>query len=449
MCGECVDGWYRLQGKCRKCNSALNALFAILLFLGAVAVVTGLLLFSMSEGLRYKFAAAMMSLNALQISAIYGRLELDWGSVADAYFEVASGLNLNMEISSPECSLARGVDTWVFKWVLTLLLPVWISLILLGVAGVVWGLIKGQVWWFGSKTQAQLVSAGGRTLFQLLVLLFLPLSNAAFAPFGCRKREDGEWSMDADPARSCYTKAWWAGLFPVALLAIGGYAIAIPVSVFVVLRNQRASLAELDFALRFGFLVGRFKTSNWWFEVALMARKLGVVVAMSLFWTDGAKANSAFLVLAVCVGHLLYSQPYISRFHNGLAVVVLSATSVVLFGGTWADRTGRRVVVLTGITINVLAIVVGNAVDLWLIAKSEEKAENEWMEEGRGEDVVETVGMESLSFGSVGTEFLASEIVVSDMGGSVGSGGVGEESVMTFSEGFDSVPKPPPVVGGE
>ena len=64
--------------------------------------------------------------------------------------------------------------------------------------------------------------------------------------------------------------------------------------------------------------------------------------------------------------YLGLSRPYASSFHNGLALLVLSATMSVLYSGTFVDPTlGRQESLLpryyssTGIFINILAVVIG------------------------------------------------------------------------------------------
>merc|ERR1711916_95172 len=108
-----------------------------------------------------------------------------------------------------------------------------------------------------------------------------------------------------------------------------------------------------------------------------------VVVCMTFFFTQDGKANGAVFALAASFAHLVYSRPYLSRFHNGLAVVVLAATTTVLFEGTFVDFTLRRVGILAGITVNVLAIVIGNVIDVVRLARMEKEIEeNEFFVEG-------------------------------------------------------------------
>ena len=49
-----------------------------------------------------------------------------------------------------------------------------------------------------------------------------------------------------------------------------------------------------------------------------------------------------------------------------------------MYGGTVLSRTLRLSLVLGGIAVNILAIVVGNSLDLYLLLFSEREAENEF-----------------------------------------------------------------------
>ncbi|KNC51395.1 uncharacterized protein AMSG_07578 [Thecamonas trahens ATCC 50062] len=380
LCAKCTDGYYRLGGSCRKCDSGKNVVVAVLVVVVALAITGALYAFSLAESVRYKFVAAMIGVNALQISALYGRLDLEWGPIADVYFDFASSLNLNFELTSPECSVIKGTDVWVLKWVLALMLPAFAAMALLVIAVALYFASKAGLV-FAGKTFGEFVSGYGRTMFQILVLLYLPLAGAAFSIFGCREDEAGKWILDADPSRTCYDSAWWS-LFLPGIIAVAVYGIGLPGAVVWVLARKRSRMDPVTFMLRFSFLVSRFRGDHWWFETAIMVRKLFVVICMTFLYTPEGKANTAVFVLVSAIVQLAMSRPYLSEFHNSLALVVLAATTTVLFAGTFDDATMRRVGVIGGIVINVIGIVGGNAIDAWLIAKREAKDEEEFCSSG-------------------------------------------------------------------
>ncbi|KNC54559.1 uncharacterized protein AMSG_10409 [Thecamonas trahens ATCC 50062] len=453
LCAECESDYFKLSGSCRRCQPERNVAIVLLLLAGVLMVTTVLLGFNLAESLRYKFAAAMIGLNALQISAIYGSLDFDWGELATLYFDIASAVNLNVELTSPECASASGTDVWVLKWVLTLLLPLFAAIVLVPVCGVFAGLIVGNVWWLGKKNLDQLRGAAGRTLFQMIVLLYLPLTSASLAPFGCRKEETGRWVLDADPVRSCYNEAWWGGLFVPGVLATAVYAVGLPAGVAILLSRRRAALDPISFVLRFGFLVGRFADEAWWFEVAIMLRKLGVVVCMTAFFSSEGKASAAVLVLVGSLGQLVYLRPYRSTLHNRLAVVVLAAASLILYTGMLDARTLRMIGVTIGVVTIVAAIVVGNGLDLYLMARREKEIEeDEYFSSGTfhmhdgGEVELGGLGMvHSIS----GTELHNMQASSVDIGSTLSTAPLVESAAPAAAGMFDSPPtepEPPPAL---
>ena len=414
LCAQCVPEHYALRGQCFECRTGVNVIVMVILVVVSLLMCGALVGFSLADGIRYKFAAAVIGISALQISAIYGRLELDWGDVGAVFFDIVSFANLNLELTSPECSVAPGTDVWVLKLALTLLLPVFAGVGIGAVSAVFAVGIHAGAGWLGRKTLSQLRWAALRAWFQALVLLYLPLSSAAFSVFGCRKDESGRWLLEADPTRTCFNSAWWSGLFPLGLVSVVVYAFALPLGVIVVLKRRQKLLDPVTFALRFGFLVGRFTESAWYFEAAIMGRKLLVVICMTFFFTQEGKANAAVFALLGTWGQLLYTRPYAALFHNVLATIVLAATIVVLLSGTFDDYELRRIGVIGGIAVVVLAIVVGNGIDLWRMGRREKEVEEEEYFQpgvvGMDADVVGMVGggerdsIASDGFGSGGVE---------------------------------------------
>ena len=388
----------------------------------------------------------------------YGDLDLDWGDFGRFFFSVASTLNLNFELTAPECGVSKDVDVWVLKLVLTLLLPLFAALAIALVIGVVFiPLGKVGVAWFASKSMGELKSAFGRTLFQMLALLYMPLVAAAFSVFGCRKDESGRWVLDADPVRSCYNGAWWAGLFGIGFVGVIVYAFAIPVVIVYVLHVQRRKMDELSFVLRFGFLVARFQDTMWFFESVVLLRKLLVVMAMTFFFTTDAKAGMGVVVLVVAALHMAAVSPYRALIHNVLAVTLTAAAALVLEAGTFKDKPMRRTGVIVGIVVIVLGIVVGNILDFLRLGREEKFTEQE--ADGGNQFVGEELGMYSMADTST---FMATEPALDSMAkpqqAEVGMSAFGSTSDSLVSAGNSarlesvpspgsmSVPKPPPMV---
>ncbi|KNC48812.1 uncharacterized protein AMSG_00593 [Thecamonas trahens ATCC 50062] len=382
LCAECAKGYYALNGKCFKCKTGVNTLVVVVMVVGCLAVTAVLLAFNLAESVSYKFAAAMIGLNGLQITALYGKLDFDWGAFADVYFDVASSLNLNFELTSPECSVVPGTDVWVLKFLLTLALPILAAAVVLFVSGVFMGLSFISAPWLSQFIPAQVRNAAARCWWQLLVLMYMPLVAGAFSLFGCRKDASGRWVLSAAPARSCYTPTWWS-LFVFGAAGVVGYGFGLPASVVYILHRERKQLESSVFVLRYGFLVGRFVEDAWWFEAAIMGRKLGVVLSMALFWADTTKAYASVCVLVGSFLDLATRAPYASRLHNWMAWVVLASVIVVLHAGTLTNKPLRTGGVVLGLVVNLFAIVIGNMIDIVRLQREEkETMDNEFYVSG-------------------------------------------------------------------
>jgi len=311
----------------------------------------------------------------------YGQVELEWPSVVQTYFDVVSFVNLNFDLSSPECATVTD-DVWLVKWWVTVLLPL-LAIIPFGIVIVI-ALLMSKFTNKMSITPASLLDAARRAYLQLLVLLYLPLAAMATSYMACRKDKNGRWVLEASPSKSCYGTWYWNYFGPAVFFSVG-YTVGIPAMVFYVLSKLRKRVDPDLFSLKFAFLVGRFTPADFRFEVWIMARKAAVVMAMTFFRSPLTKANIAILMLVGSFVQLTRFRPYLSAFHNWLAMLCLSSCIAILWAGTFEEKEPRNIGAISGMVINVLAIVVGNAIDLYLIFVREKEAEKMFMEEEDGE----------------------------------------------------------------
>ncbi|KNC55284.1 uncharacterized protein AMSG_10925 [Thecamonas trahens ATCC 50062] len=375
LCGACDRGYYALGGTCYKCD---NRTLPLLVFFVVVAVAfVGLLVWlNAKEELSYRFAAAMIGFNSLQISAMYGQFELPWPNFASQFFNVVSFFNLNLDLSSPECATFTD-NVWLLKWWLTVSLPL---LFCLPFAIVYCSVMVNKHHVAPRLGRAVAITGGAlrdacrRAYLQLMVLLYLPLSAMAMSYLQCRRDKDGRWVLEASPSKSCYGVWYWNYFGPAVVFCLG-YAIGIPGGVYLLLTRVQRRSDQILFGLRYAFLVGRFTALNYRFEVWIMVRKVSVVMAMTFFRAPLVKANVALYGLVISLCHLVHVKPYASNFHNQLAVVCLASCVSVLWAGTSAVPEFRDTVAIGAIAVNVAAIVVGNIIDLVLIWRRNSEAE--------------------------------------------------------------------------
>merc|ERR1711991_1028616 len=93
--------------------------------------------------------------------------------------------------------------------------------------------------------------------------------------------------------------------------------------------------------------------------------------------SNDGKAAGAVFVLVASLCQLMYLRPYQSQIHTVVAITVLSATTSILFAGTLREYKLRRFGIIVGLLVSILAIVIGNVLDIWIITREEEKIEEE------------------------------------------------------------------------
>ncbi|KNC56082.1 uncharacterized protein AMSG_11685 [Thecamonas trahens ATCC 50062] len=383
FCGRCAQDYFVIGETCHKCRGQSGPLIAMFL-IGAFVLVCFLVWFNTQQRSVYKFAAVMIGLNSLQISAIYGRLNMQWSSFATAFLDGISFINLNLDLTSPEC-LANTDRIYFVKYFLIMSSTIIFALIFVVVGFLIRFLVLPRI---AKRREAALEEAEDaniltpaaikdaciRGYYQALVLLYLPLTAMALSFFACREDKEGMYHIEDAPTNACYDSFYWS-IFPVALLFVAAYGVGLPVFVVALLRSKRSSLDPFLFVLKFGFLVGRFMDHAWWYEAAILIRKLGVVMAITIFAQVSARAAITRGVLGIALAHLAFLQPYARKQHNILAVVCLASCTAVLWAVAIEDALVRDIMLIVSISINVLAILGGVAYDFVVLRREEEWAE--------------------------------------------------------------------------
>lgn len=380
LCGRCASGFYALNGKCRPCNKALAAVASVGLVVLALVVAGAVVWFNLARSVSYKFATFSLGLMALQMLALFGRLTLDWGLVPETVFRLVSTLSLNFQLTSPECSVARGIDVWLLKFWLTMLLPVFAALALVAVLGLLY--LVGRVMRVPRLTELSLaehIDCFVRSWFQTLTLMYMPLAATALSVFGCRRDRARVWVLVDNPANVCFDKHWWAALFVPGLLFSLVYCLAIPAAILFLLVRARRGLSTGEFLLKYGFAVARFGSAFWYFELVIMALKLALALAITAFANADGKASAGVVVLTCSLVHLAIVKPYARPVHQAVAVATQGCVTLTLFGGTLGDFTFRRLMTGAGVILTLVCVLVGLALDLWLFAKEERAASNEFV----------------------------------------------------------------------
>ncbi|KNC48480.1 uncharacterized protein AMSG_04928 [Thecamonas trahens ATCC 50062] len=364
LCADCHSGWYRIRNKCHQCEGGLTMLFVLVLLI-SIVVLGGLAVFNARSTNVVKYTTLSIAFNSLQISALFGQFEIDWPSLADSLFAAMSFANFNLELAAPECAF-EAKSPYLLKYLLTMLLPLYFVAVY---AFVYACFVLPQRWFatrFGDAFVAQFpgfctppagspeewpVLAGlrygmaqvffdpinkrnARHVFircwwQLLSLAYLPLALISLGYMDCTRGADGVLALDSDPSYACSGRYWH--YFPFALVFSLAYAIGIPAAIGYLLRYKRRKMERGKYLVRYGFLTARYLDQYYWWEVKIMARKFGVVIAM-LFVTSFPSMQGfvAACVLMFALADHHSSYPYITLIHNLLETFSIASAILVL-----------------------------------------------------------------------------------------------------------------------
>merc|ERR1711916_318378 len=136
--------------------------------------------------------------------------------------------------------------------------------------------------------------------------------------------------------RRCYTSSWYS-LLPLILAVALLYGVSIPLGMWLFLRRKHAALDPVAFFSKYAFLTAKFKADLYGYEVALLLRKLVVVLSVCAFRSPTVKAMLvALILLGIILFHTVFPslQPFVYPYHNTLDHVTMGLSVVLLFGGT-------------------------------------------------------------------------------------------------------------------
>ncbi|KNC53212.1 uncharacterized protein AMSG_09298 [Thecamonas trahens ATCC 50062] len=367
FCARCLDEWFPApQGECVKCSaSSLGAMVAVLvLVVGLVMAVIGVSLRKMGEvragggeiraegeergdvlllrlDSRHPASRVPRALSALllylQVLDLLGKSDFNWPSSVDHAVGVASVGALDVGAFISTCD----TGTFYTAYMIKALLP--IGLGLLASCGLVgYGLGRGRLGESLATLQRVVITVGP--------LMYIPCAKAILTIFDCTKLPDGTYYLDADLAERCGSSEWVFAATGVGFPATVLFVVGLPAFIGSSLWRARQRLYTREVVGRLGSVYTAFRESFWWFEVALLGKRL-VLVGVALFlsslqiWLVGG-------LLAVFLGFAaiqLKHEPFFRPVHNTLEVRLNVALSFVLLFGFvfYADRfpnSGSRLV---------------------------------------------------------------------------------------------------------
>jgi len=368
MCSECRPSFYTGPDEtCQPCPSLAYLLFMTLVTLVLVlAAITAMyVLFTAKKSFKFGVLKPLKSrthnsprtlsqaILFFQIVGIVGSSKLNWSDSAQSAFAVFSASNLDLRVFSTECTVPSYWD----QYMILLAFPVLFAMVAAVVVFAMQSFIPS-----GFR-----VAMFERTIFFLSIYLYVPVVKLSLQFFDCTRLPDGEYALDADLSKRCF-KADWLRVLPVAIGAVAIYVIGVPVLIGVRLQSARRLLNASATLFRLGSYFEPYRRKYYWYELASMIKRGGVVAA-TLFFSQVPLLLLFTLTLVFGASLVLqaHSMPFFRKLHNQVELVLAVFLTIILGIGflSFANRfpnsttkTGMDVLLICTLIISVLFIVV-------------------------------------------------------------------------------------------
>ncbi len=164
--------------------------------------------------------------------------------------------------------------------------------------------------------------------------LYVNLAATAYSFMACL-RIGGVRSLIRDPNFLCDSdnSPWMSG---IGLPSFVLYAVGIPALFAYLLYINRNNLKDEQTLHRYGFLYASFKDASWYWSIAVMLRKLVVVLFITAIAPCGVGIQSMSIVMDLGLAHIAHdrSKPYRLPLLNLLESLSLLFTAVALTAST-------------------------------------------------------------------------------------------------------------------
>ncbi|CAM9121661.1 unnamed protein product, partial [Ectocarpus fasciculatus] len=302
-CGNCADGYYKINGECQACPDVPWLIPTALLALAALIIVIVFIL----QRRKANLTVLSISVDFFQVLAVFATAKVAWPSSLVWIFNAASTLNMNIDVVAAECYNNAAIP-YRERWYVVAASPV--VVVLLG--GVVFAFCAA---FFRRRNLSSLFLRFTGGYIVLFNYCYLMLSKNSLAVFNCQSPEpsDGhQYMADVGPDGGlCYTEGTMQQeLEPWAVLTAVVYGVGFPLIIGTCLRRYRQTAASDQlmkaarrkcrdttdrgvtvFRLLFRRVYSDFKPDKYYWSLVILAKKFVLSVSAVVF-----RENTVFLL---------------------------------------------------------------------------------------------------------------------------------------------------------
>eukprot|EP01028_Stygiella_incarcerata_P013739 TRINITY_DN835_c0_g1_i11.p1 TRINITY_DN835_c0_g1~~TRINITY_DN835_c0_g1_i11.p1 ORF type:complete len:1167 (+),score=328.84 TRINITY_DN835_c0_g1_i11:125-3625(+) len=373
-CGDCEDGYYKLNGECHQCGGGSVVIFILAIF-GLAGVLAALTSFA---GGATKFKSLSMSLSYLQIVSFFATLGVEWPEHVKDMMNILSIFMFNLEVAAPECQ-NKTLSSAFARWMIAMLIPVVAIIILLLIMLVLLVcryrqrkylaihpeeeetmdrdfviLEKHETDAVFIKEAKELMTAdpllsqrreyqksyrsvidrciGALIIF--MVIAYLLLGSKSVSIFNCRKLADGKYYYVDEPSIECYKddehmKMIYAGIFFVPI-----YVIAFPSALLIYIVKGRQHMNHPAISMKLGFLSSQYQIKYLWWEIVVIVQKI-LIVIMGTFlseWTVFSVGLILGILFVATLLHVVVRPHSEGRIHKEQTFLLINSCFILLIG---------------------------------------------------------------------------------------------------------------------
>ena len=365
LCKDCLPGHYKEAGLCKECPSTAPILLALLFVL---MVALAVVLVKLARKSAAYYVALSVGFNFLQVLSVVAQFDLKWPGFVKTTFDLLSVFTFQVNIFAPECAMAGGAieyfPIWLFKLSIPLLFAVMFALF--HVVLEIYKRIRARI----SEVQhpflarAPLVTRATTVLLRnatlnayvsILVMTYLVVVSVTFEAFDCVNG-----AMVKAPDVVCGSPEWRKFL-GVALVSMVVYGIGIPALFASLIWWHRLSLFSELTIVRLGLLYRRYRPGHHYFELAILGRKLGIVIGILFFNSVVPQACVALAALLIGLGVQMITQPFITSRVNRLESIGVACSAVIVLCGLilygTAESGSKGVTTFVGVVVVIIIVV--------------------------------------------------------------------------------------------
>ncbi|CAG9330612.1 unnamed protein product [Blepharisma stoltei] len=337
LCQGCENGYSRTStNTCGKCPSAVSNAFKVIGIMLAVVLICGIMV-KTTRNSAYKPKSVQsiyikIFVNYLQIVMLVTTFDLQWPSSVTQLFSIQNDTgSVSEQVFSFDCFLdtGQGNDQVYFnKLIIMSIIPTIIALVSI----IFWGSVA-----IYKKTLKSFKNDLISTIVILLFLFHPNLVKSMFAVFSCREIDAGEYWLVQDLDIRCWDNRHVFYSLAVAVPSIIVWGIGIPtVSLYCLWRNKR-KLDSISVRLQFGFLFNGYKAKSYYWEFAILYRKI-LIVCCSVFLANvntSIQALTVMMLLLLCLYFQNLVQPYDGNVLNEMEIRSILVAAVTIYCGLY------------------------------------------------------------------------------------------------------------------